>query len=352
MTGPSGPSIRASFPSATRRHQPRGWGRILFPLFTVGALLMGAAGFAGPGAGAAGPAVSDPEPRILVPESLVLAERVQILYWEGSEGRAERTARVLDRHAILPGLPANHPLRAQVVLAPDLATWDAWTGGQVPHWGAGVAIPSLDRIVLPLFRAPWSGGVSEDRTLRHEWAHLGLHGYLEGLRIPRWFDEGYAQWASGGWDTSAAWKLRAALARGTAPPLEDLTLVWPRERGEAELAYLLSASAVSFLVQESGARGMEVFLGRWRESGDFEGALRQTFGLTSGQFQRRWVEHVRRRYGWFIFLSQTAFVWGILGVVLLVLFGIRRRRDRERMERLRRAEAMGEGGERWWTPFS
>jgi hypothetical protein len=291
-------------------------------------------------------------PNVLVPEDPVLGGRVRILYWDGSAGRAERTALVLARHAQLPGLPADQPGRAEVVLAPDLAAWDAWTGGQVPHWGAGVAIPSLDRIVVPLFRAPWSGGVSEDRTLRHEWAHLGLHAHLEGLRIPRWFDEGYAQWASGGWDAASGWRLRVALARGSTPPLQELTLAWPRDRQAAELAYLLSASAVSYLVGESGARGMEVFLGRWEESRSFDRAFRETFGMTPTQFESRWIQHVRRRYGWIIFLSQTAFVWGILGVVLLVLFGIRRRRDRERLERLRRNEAGGDGAANWWTPFS
>jgi len=293
-----------------------------------------------------------PLPNVLVPDDPDLGGRVRILYWDGSAGRAERTALVLARHARLPGLPADQPRRAEVVLAPDLATWNAYTGGQVPHWGAGVAIPSLDRIVMPLFRAPWSGGVSEDRTLRHEWAHLGLHAHLDGLRIPRWFDEGYAQWASGGWDASSGWRLRVALARGSAPPLQELTLAWPRDRQAAELAYLLSASAVSYLVGESGARGMEVFLDRWEENQSFDRAFRETFGMTPAQFESRWIQHVRRRYGWIIFLSQTAFVWGILGVVLLVLFGIRRRRDRERLERLRRNEAGGDGTANWWTPFS
>jgi hypothetical protein len=65
--------------------------------------------------------------------------------------------------------------------------------------------------------------------------------------------------------------------------------------------------------------------------------------MTPGTVRARWMEHVRRRYGWIIFLSQTAFVWGVLGIVLLVLFGIRRRRDRERMERLRERGHRREG---------
>jgi MYXO-CTERM domain-containing protein len=289
--------------------------------------------------------------RILVPDDPVLAPRLRILYWEGTEGQARRTADVLARNPHLPGLPGAHPARAVVVLASDREGWDAFTGGEVPHWGAGVAIPSRSRIVMPLFRAPWTGGVSEDRTLRHEWAHLGLHEYLDGLRIPRWFDEGYAQWASGGWDAASAWRLRVALARGSATPLSDLTLAWPAARASAELAYLLSASAVGFLASEGGTVGLEVFLDRWRASGSFDGAFRSTFGMTPGGFESRWADHVRQRYGWFVFLSQTGFIWGVLALGLLALFGLRRRRDQDRLERLRAGEDGDDSAGHWWNPF-
>ncbi len=39
--------------------------------------------------------------------------------------------------------------------------------------------------------------------------------------LPRWFDEGYATWVSGGWDESSGWQIRLALLRGQAPPLDD-----------------------------------------------------------------------------------------------------------------------------------
>jgi hypothetical protein len=286
--------------------------------------------------------------RVVVPTDPVLQDRLRIVHWPGGEGRAQRALAVLERNPWLPGLPAEVPRRAVVFLAPDLARFDALTGGEVPHWGAGVAIPSRDRIVIPLFAHPWSGQGTEDRTLLHEWAHLGLHDHLRGLQIPRWFDEGYAQWASGGWDRTSAWRLRLVLAGGGAPPLDSLSLVWPRDRAEAELAYLLSATAVSYLAEGSGERGLELFLTRWQESGNLEEAFRRTFGITTGTFERQWLEHVKRRFGWVLVLSQSFVFWVFLGAVLLVLFRIRRRRDRERMARLRASEPPDSPA--WWGP--
>jgi hypothetical protein len=276
---------------------------------------------------------------LLVPGDPLLQDRLWVVYWPGGEARAARVVETLERRPYLPGIPPEYPERALLFMAPDEDTWRALTGGRVPHWGAGVAIPALDRIVLPTFQTPWDGFQSEARTVRHEWAHLGLHGYLSGLRIPRWFDEGYAQWAAGGWDLQEAWRLRIALAGGQAPPLDSLTLAWPRDQAGAELAYLLSATAVEYLVRESGTAGIELFLERWRESGDFEGAFRRTFGMTTGSFERQWVAHVRSRYGWLLVLGQSTIFWLLLGVGLLVLFRIRRRRDRERMAELRAEEA-------------
>ncbi|TVP79324.1 MAG: hypothetical protein EA352_00845 [Gemmatimonadales bacterium] len=279
-----------------------------------------------------------PDVRVLVPADPLLQDRLRVVHWPGDEGRADRAVDVLSRDTFLPGLPPDVPSRAVVFLAPNREVFDALTGGRVPHWGAGVAIPARRHIVIPTFANPWTGGTLEDRTLRHEWAHLGLHDHLDGLRIPRWFDEGYAQWSAGQWQGTDMWRLRVALARGAAPPLDSLQLQWPRDRGSAELAYLLSASAVSYLNEMGGPRGMEVFLERWAHDRDFEGAFRQTFGLTTGTFERRWIEHVKRRYGWISLLSNSAVFWGFLAVALLVLMRIRRRRDREKLARLRADE--------------
>ncbi len=264
--------------------------------------------------------------------------RLQVVYWPSGENRAQRLIDLIEGTIRLPGLPQTLPSRALFYLPPDAESWDFLTGGQVPDWGAGIAIPARQMAVIPLFEPPAGGLRDRDRTVLHEWAHLGLHEYFTGLRIPRWFDEGYAQLASGGWNVQEAWRLRVGLARGGAPPLDSLALDWPRGRTRAELAYLLSGSAVEYLVSESGERGLDVFLPRWRESGDFEDAFRRTFGYTTGAFETRWVQHVRRRYSWILVLTQTAVFWGFAGLGLLLLVRLRTQRNRERLARLRASQ--------------
>ena len=251
--------------------------------------------------------------------------------------KAVRVLRTLESATPLPGLPPGVPSGVLLVLAPDESEFVRLTGGAAPDWGAGVALTALSAIVVPSYASGRGRGWSDARVLRHEWAHIGLHQYLEGLRVPRWFSEGYAQWASGGWDWSEGWKLRIALAR-EGSPLDSLTFSWPRDEARARTAYLLSATTVEYLVVQSGPRALEVLLERWKDLGNFERAFRTTFGATTAQFEEDWRRYVEDRYGWLFVLSHSAVVWMFLSLMLVVMAGVRRRARRERMARLRAAD--------------
>lgn len=264
---------------------------------------------------------------------------VVLHYWSGQAPLAERIVQRLAAQPPLPALPDTVLSDSVLVfLAPDEARWDSLTGGAVPEWGAGVADPEAGVIVLPTFDWDRTPPHTVYRTLRHELAHVALQRFVGPARTPRWFTEGYAQWAAGEWRWQSAWELRRAFVRRDSPPLDSLTLRWPIGEADARLAYLLSASAVAYLVDRSGERGVRIFLERWREQLDFDAAFRETYGLTLGQFEEDWREHVKRTYGWTVIFGQSIFFWAVAAVILLVLVIIRRRRDRARLARLRATE--------------
>ncbi len=277
-------------------------------------------------------------PALPAPAQLLTGERVQVVFEAADSLRAARILRFLEGLGPLAGLPDTLPAGVTLFIASSQREFDSLTGGGVPEWGAGVAIPSLGRIVVPGFGTQRARGWDEARVLRHEWAHLALYQQAGGLRAPRWFDEGYAEWASGGWNPDQGWRLRVAFALGRAPPLDSLVLDWPRDRASAELAYLLSATAVEYLVRESGERGLGIFLERWREGGSFPAAFQSVYGVTPGQFEEDWKRYVKRRYGWLFVLSHSTVFWLALSLSLLVMARVRRGRNREGMARLRATE--------------
>lgn len=235
--------------------------------------------------------------------------------------------------APLPALPPFEPDPERPVVvevAGSEAALQTRLDGAIPEWGAGFAIPRERRIILPALGARNRDLPSLTRTLRHEFAHVALNDALAPARIPRWFDEGYARWAAGEWNETAAWRLRLAFALDRAPSLDSLALSWPAGSVEADVAYLLATSAVGYLVEQGGEPGLAAFLERWRDSGSIETALRRTYGRTLGQFEHDWQRVARSRYGWAAALSHATVFWAFAALLLIALYVIRRRQNAER----------------------
>lgn len=271
-------------------------------------------------------------------------------FWPEQERLANR---LLERTRALPfpGLDPgvlNRGSDVVVWIAPDEARWDSLTGGRAPEWGAGVAFPQRDLVILPGFSSSRTTPAELPRVLRHELAHIALQRELDPALVPRWFTEGYATWTAGQFDPSQGWQLRLALLLDRAPALDSVTLHWPLIEGEARLAYLLSASAVTYLHGLGTPETFQRFIRVWQAEGDIEPAMREVYRLSTPQFERLWRQHVRRRYGWLQVAAQGAFAWGILTIAVTALFVVRRRRDRRRLERLREEELPDEPA--YWDP--
>jgi hypothetical protein len=252
--------------------------------------------------------------------------------------------------------PLRPPVR--VDLAGSESELARLTGGRIPEWGAGVAIPGERRIVLPALGSRNRDPAALERTLRHELAHIALHDALSPARIPRWFDEGYARWVSGEWNAAAEWRLRLAFALDRAPSLDSLALAWPSGTVRAEVAYLLATSAVGYLLEEGGVDGLATFLSRWQESASMDRAMRRTYGRTLGQFEHDWQRRTRSRYGWAALLSHATVFWAFAALLLGALYLLRRRRNAARRAAMteppdRPAYWLGEdelpGIDRTWT---
>ncbi|HWK89945.1 MAG TPA: hypothetical protein VNP72_08110 [Longimicrobium sp.] len=277
------------------------------------------------------------------------AGSVRVLHAPRNAGRAREVLAAVRRPIPLPGFGNGAvPESTTVVLAASPAHFAAATGGEPPEWAGGVAIPAARLIVVPAYAVPGVRTEDAAATLRHEVVHLALHARLPEP-IPRWFDEGYAEIASGSWNAEGAWALRVAFMLGRAPPLDSLELGWPRGAGRARLAYLLSATAVDHLRRRSGERGFALLMRNWQREGELDRALRITFGITPGQLEDEWKRDVRRRYGWLSLGANLGVLWFLVALVSVALWLPRRRRNRRRVEAMREDERSNPPGEEEWA---
>jgi hypothetical protein len=238
-----------------------------------------------------------------------------------------------------PGLPRPHE-RALLALAPDRKRFREWTGPGAPEWGAAIAFPESQRIVMQGRSAGADAGNPRE-VLRHELAHLALHEFLD-VDVPRWFDEGYASYAAHEWTREDALAANLALAWRGTPTFDELDAEFGEGSTAAQNAYALSYRAVVELASLDTARGLAPFFEAWKTYGSLDRALRESHGLTLSDFEQRWRQRTRRRYGALALVGNVTLAGVIVLLAVLPLYVARRQRDRRRLAALVAADEAAE----------
>lgn len=238
-----------------------------------------------------------------------------------------------------PGLPRPRA-RALIAIAPDARRFREWVGPGAPEWGAAIAIPDQQRIVMQGGSAGSDAG-NPMQVLRHELAHLALHEYLNDLP-PRWFDEGYASYSAGEWGRGEVLETSVALALHGVPPLDSLDAGFTGGAQRADAAYALAYRAVAELAELDPDRGLTLFFRYWRETGSMDRAVRAAYGITEVAFDQRWRARTMRRYGALALLANLSVVFGLIGIIILPLYAVRLRRKRRRLAAMIAADEAAE----------
>jgi hypothetical protein len=257
--------------------------------------------------------------------------QVTAVSWPSQRHLALELARRAGQSTDWPGLGYRSPGPLQLIIVPDGRHLDSLSLGRAPSWGAAVALPGSRTILL---RAD-QGDVY--RTLRHELAHLALHEAV-AVRVPLWFDEGYASWAAGEWERLDVLALNLAVIRGEVPDLRSLDGALRGSATAADAAYALAASAVTELARRNPSNSIEPLMARLVEGKDFDAAVLSTTGLTVPQFDAEWRKTIRRRYSLVTWLLAGG-GWGILVFSMWLIVRLRRKAD------LPRRAALDEGWE-------
>jgi hypothetical protein len=248
--------------------------------------------------------------------------QVTAVAWPGQMSLAVDLAKVANRPTDWPGLGLRSPEPLRLVVVPGQRILDSLTGGRAPEWGAAVALPAARTILL---RADEENLV---RTLRHELAHLALHRAVR-VRVPLWFDEGYAAWAAGEWDRFGTLELNLAVVRGAVPSLDTLDGELRGSASSADAAYALAASAVAELARRHPSGSLAPLLQRLGAGQSFDAGVLATTGLTPGRFDQEWRRTLRQRYTLGVWLIAGG-GWAVVAILVLGLRYYRRRADRAR----------------------
>ncbi len=200
-------------------------------------------------------------------------------------------------------------------LAADRGVFRELTGGRLPEWGAGCAIPGRGEIYIHLEQPDPS---IYRQTIVHELAHIALFRGAGHAALPRWFDEGVSMWLAREWQLRQSLDLALAVLSGRTHSLLEVESLLAFPEAEARRAYSESLSAVLYLRQLGGGLIWADLLEETDRTGSFEQAMSLTLGMSSEGFDQAWTQHTLAEFSVLSLLAEYTLLWiGIIGLMAL-----------------------------------
>ncbi len=239
----------------------------------------------------------------------------------------------------------SHPFTrgVRVELAPST--------GQLPGAAGGAEVLAVaDEKARSIVVSPrsWKGDrAGLEGVLMHEMSHLVLaEKFLAaGKPLPRWLDEGLAQYVAQTWEFNLDWAseqqktMDAALASRRLIPFASLDAAFA-DPSRASLAYAESYAFVSYLRRNYGQASLTVFIERSNWPGaSLDQISTRVFGRPLAPLFSQWTRSLGSGPPWWqILLENRVFfvlLWSVLAIFAFVGFlmnRFRRRRAYENME--------------------
>ncbi len=199
------------------------------------------------------------------------------------------------------GWELNQP--PSVVLTRDNKKFQQWAHSPLT---VAFAVPQRNLVAIDysrMTRHPFS----LRSTFKHELCHLLLHDQITHTPIPRWLDEGVAQWASDGAGDILMDQKRSILNRvalsGRFIPLASLSRGFPAADDALTLAYEESKSFVDYLIRLQGREGVLRLLEQMKKGESVERAVQATYGESLNSLEREWHKDLQNAMTWFTYVS-------------------------------------------------
>jgi hypothetical protein len=189
------------------------------------------------------------------------------------------------------------------------------------------AIPHKNLVVIDYSKmnvSPFTLGV----TLKHEMCHVLLGRNIPSERLPRWLNEGFCQWVTGGVgelmiDDKQPNLNKASLSHRLIP-LSLLSRNFPIDRDQLILAYEESKSVVEYMVTEYGQRGVVTIMNSLKEGDDIDEATRKGLSISLDELEERWTQYLQQRVTWIGYVAANIYTILFFVAALLTICGFLR----------------------------
>ena len=201
-------------------------------------------------------------------------------------------------------------------------------------WVAGLAIPKKSLIIVMTHHLGTAHAKEIRTILLHEISHIlvGSKNPEEDSTVcPRWFDEGIAMLIAHEWRVSDAIFLGKVIATDSQRPLREFASRFPMEEARARIAYLESASFVSYLNHRYGREAIRRIIREIGPGKSFHAIVREITGRGLADLEEDWLKRLRLKYKWVPLIFGSFSIWTLITVLFLLGYI----RKRKRMQKIK-----------------
>ena len=174
-------------------------------------------------------------------------------------------------------------------------------------------------------------------TLKHEMCHVLLGSNISDERLPRWLNEGFCQWVTGGIAELMIDDRQPSLSKASLShrliPLTLLSRNFPGDKNQLILAYEESKSVVDYMVTKYSRSGVVKILGYLRDGDTIDEATGKSLSLTLDELEKRWTQYLQGKVTWIGYLAANIYTILLFVAAMLACAGF----VRVLMKRRRRA---------------
>ena len=256
-------------------------------------------------------------------------EGVMVLYEESLRKGAEEAAELYpkvkeDLENVLPWAVGFTPT---ILLIKKSETFQRIAGNDLI---VAFAVPEKDLMVIDYSKMN-AGPFTIEATMKHELCHLLLHHQVDHGNLPKWLDEGLAQWASQGMAEILIDQkdsvLNETVLRGQYVRITALMKGFPMERNSLLLSYEASRSFVEYIIRKYGVDGISRVIQRLKAGDTPEAAFSAGLSISLDDLERGWHDALRKRITWFtyavnhlyeilFFLAALITIYGFIKVIM------------------------------------
>ena len=212
--------------------------------------------------------------------------------------------------------------------------------GPVPEWGAAVARPNPDRIVI---KGPGLSNMSYPRLkdiLSHELNHIFLFRKRGNTFVPRWFSEGFAtDWADE-FDLQKKILISSALWENRIFSLETLRHFNQFHRIHARLAYAQSAAAIEAMRYYYSENIISQLLNELENESDFDSLFSRLTKDDGPEFLIKYESFLNENYRWMFLLKTSNMLFVFMPLLLIAGYFIKRRKGKILLQKWQEEEAL------------